>query len=167
MFKQWSKYLNRQGERPLPGYQWSDTIMGALGLRYGYGERVATFLDFSYEPSPVPLQTGRTNYVDNDRLGVDGGAMYTWPIKDWGVSFRFGAQAQLHVLRERHQWKLDPRLARGNETLVLDEWPDSALDFNGDPIPEAAGLQTNNPGWPGFASSGTLIGGALSVGLLY
>jgi long-chain fatty acid transport protein len=167
MFKQWSEYLNRQGDRPLPGYEWADTITGALGVRYGQGERLATFLDFNYEPTPVPLQTGRTNYVDNDRLGVDGGATYTLPIEDWGVSFRFGAQAQLHALRERHQAKIDPRLASGNETLVLDEWPDSALDFNGNPIPEAAGLQTNNPGWPGFASRGMLVGGALSIGLLY
>jgi len=167
MFKRWSEYLNRQGDRPLSGYQWSDTIAGALGVRYGYSERVTTFLDFSYEPTPVPLQTGRTNYVDNDRLGLDGGATYTLPIEGWGVSFRFGAQAQLHVLRERHQSKIDPRLAGADESLVLDEWPDSALDFNGVPIPEAAGLQTNNPGWPGFASSGMLAGGALSVGLLY
>jgi hypothetical protein len=167
MFKQWSGYLNRQGERPLPGYEWGDTIAGAFGVRYAYADRVVTFLDVAYEPTPVPPQTGRTNYVDNDRFGIDGGATYTWPIEAWDLSFRFGAQAQLHLLPERHQTKVVPRQAPGSESLVQDEWPDDALDVNGVPFPEAEGLQTNNPGWPGFSSKGTLVGGALSVGLLY
>lgn len=165
--KQYSQYLNRQGERALPGYEWADTISGALGGRYAYGERVATFLDVAYEPTPVPLQTGRTNYVDNDRFGLNGGATYTWPIKDWDISFRFGAQAQFHVLRERHQSKIDPRFDPGNTSLVVDEWADDALDGNMERVPAAQGLQTNNPGWPGFSSSGSLFGGALTAGLLY
>ena len=49
---------------------------------------------------------------------------------------------------------------------VLDEVPDDAV-VGGMPLAGGAGLQTNNPGWPGFASRGTLLGGALSVGLLY
>lgn len=166
-FKQWSEYLNRQGERPLPGYEWSDTISGAIGGRYSYRDRVATFLDLAYEPTPVPLQTGRTNYVDNDRFGIDAGANYTLPIKDWDVSFRFGAQAQLHMLRERHQSKIDPRLTANNGSLVLDEWADDALDVNMERVPAAQGLQTNNPGYPGFSSKGTILGCMLSVGLLY
>lgn len=166
-YKRWSEYVNRHGERPLPGYEWADTISGALGARYGYSDRVMTFLDFNYEPTPVPLQTGRTNYVDNDRFGVACGASYTLPIKDWDVKFRFGAQAQLHMLRERHQSKIDPRLAGNDDSLVLDEWPDATLDIDGNPVPAAQGLQTNNPGWSGFSSSGTLVGGVLSVGLLY
>lgn len=32
------------------------------------------FVDANYRPSPVPLQTGRTNYVDSDRLGFVVGA---------------------------------------------------------------------------------------------
>jgi long-chain fatty acid transport protein len=167
MLKQYSQYLNRQGERALPGYEWADTISGAVGGRYAYRERVATFLDVAYEPTPVPLQTGRTNYVDNDRFALNGGATYTWPIKDWDISFRFGAQAQFHVLRERHQSKIDPRFAPGNQSLVLDEWADDALDRNMQRVPAAQGLQTNNPGWPGFSSSGTLFGGALTAGILY
>ena len=35
------------------------------------------------------------------------------------------------------------------------------------PIPRTDGLQTNNPGWPGFASEGWILGGALSVAVLY
>jgi hypothetical protein len=30
---------------------------------------------------------------------------------------------------------------------------------NGQPIPGRQGLQTNNPGWPGFGSEGWIVGG--------
>ncbi|MDD9933265.1 MAG: hypothetical protein OXT09_06675, partial [Myxococcales bacterium] len=166
MFRRWSEYLNRQGERPLPGYEWSDTMAAAVGARYR-GQRFSAFADLTFEPSPVPLQTGRTNYVDNDRIGANGGATYTWPIDAWDIALRFGAQGQLHLLRERHQWKGNPVAASDDRSLVLDEWPDDSTDINGDPIPEAQGLQTNNPGWPGFGSHGTIAGAVLSVGLLY
>lgn len=166
MYKRWSKYENRHGERPLPGYEWSDTLAGALGARYSHDEWLDTYLDVTYEPSPVPLQTGRTNYVDNDRFGTVGGATYTMAVEDWDLSFRFGAQAQLHVLRERHQSKLVPE--PGNPNLVVDEFPDDSPNpQTGEPEEAAAGLQTNNPGWPGFASDGTLVAATLSVGLLY
>ena len=166
MYKRWSKYENRHGERPLPGYEWSDTTAGALGVRYSHGDALGTYLDVTYEPSAVPLQTGRTNYVDNDRFGTVGGATYTVAVKDWGLSFRFGAQAQIHVLRERHQSKRAPR--PGNPSLVVDEFPDDSPNpQTGEPEEAAAGLQTNNPGWPGFASDGAVVAATLSVGLLY
>jgi long-subunit fatty acid transport protein len=167
MLRYWSEYLNRQGERPLPGYEWGDTLSGALGVRYAYGGLVAAYLDFAYAPTPVPLQTGRTNYVDNDRYGFGGGVTYTWPIEAWDMSLRFGAQGQFHMLAKRHQTKVNPLLAPGNTSVVLDEVPADTTDSNGDTHPDAQGLQTNNPGWPGFSSSGTLVGGTLSVGLLY
>ena len=168
MYRGWSEYQNRQGERPLPGYEWADTAAGSLGVRYSYVRELEAFLDVTYEPSPVPLQTGRTNYVDNDRTGLAGGVSYTWAIEDWDVSLRLGAQAQFHILRERHQRKIDPRVAGASESLVIDEFADDAVDVRTlEPLPEAQGLQTNNPGWPGFSSSGTLMGGLLNVGLLY
>jgi len=166
-YKAWSSYTDRQGERPLPGYEWTNTLSAALGLRYQYHDRLSAFLDVAYEPTPVPLQTGRTNYVDNDRYATTGGVTYTIPVKDWGVSFRIGAQAQAHFLVARHQYKIDPTLAPGNPSLVADEWEDTAIDINDQPIAEAQGLQTNNPGWPGFGSKGMLMGGVLSFGLLY
>ncbi|MDD9941608.1 MAG: hypothetical protein OXU20_11250 [Myxococcales bacterium] len=167
MFRRWSSYLNRQGERPLSGYEWADTFAGVVGARYGYAEQWSAFLDFAYEPTPVPLQTGRTNYVDNDRFGTSAGVSYTWPLDDSGVRLRLGAQAQFHFLRARHQGKLDPRATPTRPSLVVDEWPDGAEDFNGDRIPEAQGLNTNNPGWPGFESSGAIRAAMLTAGLLY
>lgn len=168
----WSQYVNRQGEQPLRNYEWSNIFVGALGVRYTYDRKLATFLDGNYRPSPVPRQTGRTNYVDNDRIGFGGGVHYDFPIDDWEVKLRVGGQAQMHLLQERHQAKLDPKapaFASGfYPQLVIDEWADTATSpSDGMPYAEAQGLQTNNPGWPGFSSKGTLVGGGLSLSLLY
>jgi hypothetical protein len=50
--------------------------------------------------------------------------------------------------------------------LVKDEVPDDG-QVGGEPIAGAAGLQTNNPGWPGFTSQGwiTTFGLYLTVTL--
>ena len=167
----WSQYENRQGERPLRNYEWSDVPSGSLGLRYTYDERINTYVDGRYQPTPVPLQTGRTNYVDNHRYSAGVGANYDLDVEKWDVTFRFGLQAQFHLLPERRQTKLDPRspqFAGGTfSQLVIDERPSTVTDGQGNPIPEAEGLQTNNPGWPGFSSKGILAGAGASASLLF
>jgi hypothetical protein len=164
----WSQYLNRQGEHPLPGYEWSNIPTISAGVRNTYLGLLTTFLDGVYQPSPVPLQTGRTNYVDNDRIGFSTGVGYDWHVGALnGAIVRFAGQFQMHFLLERYQKKIDPTGAGGSESLVIDERPDNVTDTRGMPVPEAAGLQTNNPGWPGFASKGVLTGGGVSVSLLW
>jgi len=162
----WSGYVDRQGDRPTGRYAWSDTPSVVLGARYGYG-RFRSLLDVLYAPSPVPLQTGRTNYVDNDRLSTTAGVDYTFEL--FGVSWRAGVQGQFHALFDRYQRKLDPLAAgaQGTGALVRDEFPDDAVDTRGQPIAEAQGVQTNNPGAPGFGSRGMLIGGGLTLALLF
>ncbi|HMJ14744.1 MAG TPA: hypothetical protein VK524_25205, partial [Polyangiaceae bacterium] len=44
--------------------------------------------------------------------------------------------------------------------LVTDELPDDA-QVGGDPVAGAQGLQTNNPGWPGFESEGWVVASSL------
>ena len=170
-YQVWSRYENRQGERPLRDYEWSDVPSGALGLRYTYDKRISTYVDGRYQPTPVPLQTGRTNYVDNDRWSTGAGANYDLDVEKWDVTFRFGVQAQFHFLPQRHQTKIDPRspqfAGRTFSQLVIDERPSSVTDSQGNPIPAAEGLQTNNPGWPGFSSKGILAGAGASASLLF
>jgi long-chain fatty acid transport protein len=174
---QWSDYQDRHSERPHPDYAWADTVSGSLGARYRIGD-VTTFLDATYQPTPVPLQTGRTNYVDNDRIGGAGGLEYRFQL--WGGSFKLGAQLQAHHLVERHQTKfIAPANPQPNEhlpgygtgyypQLVVDEVPDDAVDgIQGNPIPDREGLQTNNPGFPGFSSGGWLMGGSIDLTILY
>jgi long-chain fatty acid transport protein len=168
-YQLWSKYRNRQGERAVREYEWSDIPTVAFGVRHTYQGVLATFLDGVFHPSPVPAQTGRTNYVDNDRIGVAAGLAYDWHIAELGgAMLRFAGQMQMHFLPERYQRKIDPALpgAAGRQ-LVIDERPDDVVDNRGMPVPDAAGLQTNNPGWPGFSSRGMLAGGGVSVSLLW
>jgi long-chain fatty acid transport protein len=154
----WSSYLDRQGARPLPDCRWQDTVSAVLAVQHSYGH-VRSYLDASYVPSPVPAQTGRSNYVDNTRISAGAGIDYEFTLFD--VRFRAGAQAQLHVLGERSQTKVS-----GGANSVHDEFPDDAVDSRGNPISAAAGLQTNNPGWPGFSSSGLLFGGGVNLAVL-
>jgi long-chain fatty acid transport protein len=171
-FERWSEYLNRQTERPTRDYEWRDVFTGAVGVRYTRDTNLAALLDFTYRPTPVPLQTGRTNYVDNDRYGFVAGMQYELPVERWKVAFRFGGQAQVQVLPERHQTKFDPSAkefaGKKYSQIVVDEWPDNTRDIStGEVISEARGLQTNNPGWPGFSSKGVISGGGLTLSLLY
>jgi long-chain fatty acid transport protein len=167
-YELWSDYVNRQGEQPQVNFGWTNTVSGGLGLRYIYDKKLTAILDGAYKPSPVPLQTGRTNYVDNNRYSFNGGVTYDMPVEKWGVHFRFGGQAQVHFLQPRHQTKIPPPTTGPHYSqLVQDEWSDAAVDSRGSLIPASAGLQTNNPGWPGFASKGFLLGMGLSAALLY
>ena len=167
----WSDYYDRVGERPIDGYLWANTLSVNGGLRHAYKELVSSFVDFQYVPSPVPAQTGRTNYVDNDRLGFTAGTNIELPISGTRARLRFGLQAQLHFLLERYQAKLDPTSERYAGKfypgLVADEWRDDAVNNRGEVIAAASGLQTNNPGWPGFGSRGTIWGAGINVALLY
>jgi hypothetical protein len=156
----WSDYKDRHGESPGADgsqYAWSDVFGGAVGARYEHG-RLRTLLDLSYYPTPTPEQTGRRNYVDNDRWGATLGGDYAVDVL--GLQLRPGLRLQAQRLPYRHHTKDDSK--------IVDELPDDAVDARtGAAVPGAAGLQTNNPGWPGFASEGWILGGAVTVALIY
>jgi len=117
-----------------------------------------------YQPTPVPDQTGRTSYVDNTRIGTTAGGELAWPLSSGQLVL--GARAELHALPARRTRKLarTTRLGEANATsdFVIDEVPDDAV-VGPEPLAGREGLQTNNPGWPGFDSSGWLLGGAAYV----
>jgi len=152
----WGDYEDRQGTKPSDygdAFAWTDTMSGALGVRHAY-RCVRGFVDGVYVPSPVPEQTGRSNYVDNARVGLSFGADVE--VRIGRTRLRPGVQGFVHRLVPRHH--------RKDDRLVRDELPDDAvLGTTHDPISGASGLQTNNPGWPGFASAGWLWGGALTI----
>jgi hypothetical protein len=168
-YERWSQYLNRQSERPSSAYAWHDLVTAAVGLHMRRGPWTSN-LDANVRRTPVPAQTGRTNYVDNDRYGFLLGASYEVPIPKYEASFKVGAQAQVHVLPAHSQRKLDPSASSNvpASQRVLDEWPDNTVDVStGQVIAEAAGLQTNNPGWPGYRSKGFITGSVLTLSLMY
>lgn len=154
----WSAYRDRHGESPSAygeDMAWRNTATVALGVRHVLG-RVRAFTDLVVTPSPVPNQVGRSNYVDNDKVGMVMGGDVELTLGS--TKLRPGLQLFVHRLVPRHASKDDARIA--------DELPDdAALGSTHDPVAGAAGLQTNNPGWPGFASGGWLSGGAFTLAI--
>jgi long-chain fatty acid transport protein len=146
VYGMWSDYVDRHNQRPSDAYAWADTITPTLGVRARSGGW-ATFVDVTYQPTPVPAQTGRTNYVDNDRMGGSLGVEYQRAV--WGNTLHIGAQLSAHRLLARHQNKLlTPTWPDGVDRApdhVKDEVPDDA-QINGQP------LLSNSAGCSGRAS---------------
>jgi hypothetical protein len=155
----WSAYLDRHGASPSTygsDLAWKDTLTWAAGVRPKYGP-ARGWIDMQYAPSPVPDQIARSNYVDNDRVGMALGTDVT--VEVGGARLRPGLSLVGYRLIRRHNTKVDARM--------IDELPDSAIYAGSrEPVPGAAGLQTNNPGWPGFASEGWVYGGTFTLDVL-
>jgi long-chain fatty acid transport protein len=161
VYATWSSYVDRHGDRPGKAHPWADTLSPALGVRYR-SDMWSALADGAYAPSPVPAQTGRTNYVDSDRVSTALGGELGFVL--FGADTHVGLSLQAHRLLPRHQAKLPtPTDSSGDDLapeLVKDEIPDDA-QLSGEPLEGAEGLQTNNPGWPGFGSEGWILASAL------
>jgi hypothetical protein len=147
--ERWSQYRDRQGEHPLD--TWKNTLSYVVGGGFLWRDRHVT-ADLGYIPSPVPDQTGQTNYVDNSRLvmslGIEG------PVKFLGRDLEAGIALFGSYFLPREVTK-DPHTAHP----VVDEFPDDAVDqYTNLPAEGALGLQTNNPGYPGWKSTGYMVG---------
>jgi long-chain fatty acid transport protein len=152
--EQWSHYRDRHGESPADG--WRDTITVVAGGNFAWRNRRLSF-DLGYAPSPVPAQTGRSNYVDNPRLITS--ASIESPINLLGREVEAGFYLFGSVYIPRSVDK-DPNAAHP----VIDEYPDTAIDNRTNLPPlDTAGLQTNNPGYPGFDSRGYMIGAGVCL----
>ncbi|MCC6619752.1 MAG: hypothetical protein IT385_00775 [Deltaproteobacteria bacterium] len=150
----WSEYRDRVGERP--DDRWADVLTVALGGRYESGS-TSVHADIAWVPTPVPDQSGRENYVDSDRLGLSAGLEANFEVL--GVDIRGSVGVQLHRLFPRSVVKRD-----SSPFAVRDEFPDDAENpITGQGFPEAQGLQTNNPGFPGYTSEGWLFGAGVSL----
>jgi hypothetical protein len=141
--------VDRHAERPLD--PWANTLSLGLGGSVVLGNRRLA-ADIAFAPSPVPDQVGRTNYVDNSRLGAN--LSFETPVSLFGADFGVGAFLHGQVLLAREVEK-----SASAQHPVVDELPDNAVDIvSGDPLEGAGGLQTNNPGYPGFSSDGWMAG---------
>jgi long-subunit fatty acid transport protein len=157
----WSSYKDRHGENPSGAYAWSDVFSASLGVRHDvYAFR--SFLDVGFQPSPVAAQHGRTNYVDGDRGSLSLGTSYGFMLL--GQHASVGVQGQLHRVFPQSVRKTDTSGKDG----VRDEVPDDAVGgLPRGPIAGREGLQTNNPGYPGYASQGVIFGGGASFNLAF
>lgn len=153
-------------------YKWKDTWEFVLGAGIEY-KSLKTGIDLGYFMSPVPDQDGRTNYVDNDKFNIGAGVSYAWQIKDYELEVGANFQAQIFIEKVT---KKDEGVANsvGKGGTVVDEFPDSECDgfdqencAKGDPIEASKGFQTNNPGYPGFTSSGQILSGGIWLSLYF
>ena len=143
---QWSAYRNRSGDRPLDTWQNTMPLSGALLLR----PRGLPNLGLSalFAPSPVPPQVGRENHLDSNRLGL--ALALGLPFRLAGTAFELRLAGQAHWYQDR-----SVRKDLGAAHPVSDEFPDSD-SADGASLADSAGLQTNNPGYPGYALGGVL-----------
>lgn len=159
VWAQWSRYVERQGIRPSD--RWHDTVsLSGAGEVSWRNQRLS--LDLGWFPSPVPDQVGRSNHVDNDRVGLG---------IAWDAGWRIGRRVRLTAgvnLSFQHLVHRTVRKDPGAANPVVDELPDDALDRETNAGMEGAtGLQTNNPGYPGYSSGGWMLNGGVSLKIEY
>lgn len=155
----WSDYRDTQSDRP----EFSDVVSGRLGLEYTHSDDTKMRAGLGFEPTGVPDQTGRTNYVDNARVLSSFGSTHRLTLAglamDWSWFLQFQWLVQRDVTKvQRGQYDV----CAPGVTGICDEVPDDLINpETGLPFPEAQGLQTGNPGFPGFVSGGWI--GALGM----
>ncbi len=139
-------------------YKWQNTISMNFGADYEYIDGFEARIGWMYYPTPVPAQTGRTNYADADTMGFT-----------IGHGFEFGIGEQQFTADIAVQfWKMFERKTYKNPNEIVDEFPDESTNLTtGEVIPEAQGLQTNNPGFPGYTVDGWMLVTSASIGYIW
>ncbi|HJX65112.1 MAG TPA: hypothetical protein VJ860_14310 [Polyangia bacterium] len=149
--ERWSQYRDRHGETPADA--WHNTVTVVAGGNFAWRQQRLSF-DLGYSPSPVPDQTGRTNYVDNSRIVSS--ASIESPIKVLGREIEAGFYLFGSVFI--------PRSVDKDPSRIIDEFPDdTTYILTALPAVGREGLQTNNPGYPGFDSHGYMLGAGFSL----
>jgi len=78
---QWSKYTSLSRGAPDP--EWEDSLIPRIGVEYRPNEMLAFRCGYYFEPTPVPEQSRKSNYIDNDRhvFSVGTGIYFSDPFK--------------------------------------------------------------------------------------
>ena len=151
-WSQWSAYKNDHDE---PG-NFEDTLAYRLGAEYGLNADWRFRAGTAWEPTPVPDQTGRTNYVDNDRVVGAAGVEHTITVGNMALIVAGHVEFQ-QLLERTTMKKLGTDIACGtNDSVVCDEMLADDAERIGEPASAADGLQTGNPGFPGWTSGGSM-----------
>lgn len=151
-FKRWSNYVGNHSEPT----SFNDTLSPRVGVEYQFSPTLDIRAGAGYEPTPIPPQTGRTNYVGNDRITASFGAGHAFDLWGQPVALDWTLQLQNLIAREVDKKPRDSFPNCGDDvSSICDEVPDSTENSEtGRPYAEAQGLQTGNPGFPGFSSGG-------------
>lgn len=174
-WSRWSQYLDPYFETPeslaydstgktkAKDFKWKDTHNVSANAAYDYLSSIGVDwvnlkLGFAYKQTPVPAQTGRTNFADSDTFCASLGHRLSFKLptkKPIPVHFDMGLQ--FWFMKERKTYK--------NPDGFYDEFPDTMTAINGMSFASAKGLQTNNPGFPGYKQSGWLLVSSASLNI--
>ena len=137
-------------------FAFSDTWSFSTGLAWTYREGFTATAGAAFRPTPVPAQIGRTNYVDSDLLSLALGHRFAFQFGDRKLQADIGLQF----------WQMFTTTVHKDPTMIRDEFADRAKTLlNGQPMIEAEGLQTNNPGFPGYTFGGLVLNLSLMIGI--
>lgn len=126
-----------------------------VGAAVGLGERWEALAGAALNWAWLPEASGRSNVVDNHVLA--GSLGLAWHCKRTFGDLRIAAGARL-------DWML-PRTHDKIWASIPDEVPTLIDPATGVPVEGTEGLQTNNPGFPGFRSEGWIASTSLTVAL--
>jgi len=157
----WSRYVDNHNQPA----DFEDTVEGKLAAEWEVAERTFARAGVSFSPSPVPPQTGRTNYVDNDRVGLGFGAGRNLKVWDLDLTLDVGLQVQALLKNEVRKTRRSgtwPGCDTATRNLC-DETPDQTEDTTLLRAADTQGLQTGNPGFPGYVSGGYLVAASIDL----
>jgi long-chain fatty acid transport protein len=157
----WSDYLDSHGQK----VDFNDTWSPRVGYEYHLIEGQELRVGLRWEPSPIPEQIGRSNFVDNNRYIVSLGTGHD--IKIQGKRLNLSWHIQLHGLLGRTNTKrlTDKHdLCEVDTRSICDEVSDQTVDpTTRSPYPEAQGLQTGNLGFPAYSSGGLILQAGVEI----
>ncbi|MGC8926575.1 MAG: OmpP1/FadL family transporter [Myxococcota bacterium] len=146
VYERYSDYRDSHNQRPEPPFD--DIISVHLGTEYKLKDFLLLRGGYSYHPTPVHGQNGRTNYADTDVHYLSLGGGLIWNYEGWRLHLDAYLQALFFEKRENKK-------SEDAQYPVIDE--DKYTD----------GLQSRNPGYPGFTMSGFGYGGGISFSIFY
>ena len=114
----WSDYIDPLWKTP--GRRFRDTYIPRVGIEYGHRTGLAIRAGYSFQASPVPEQTGSSNYLDNDKHVVSIGLGYTFsksPLPIWKKPITLDSYIQYHQLVRRRYHKQTASGSEGDLTF--------------------------------------------------
>ncbi|HEY1960696.1 MAG TPA: outer membrane protein transport protein [Polyangiaceae bacterium] len=138
----WSQFHDGFDQALPPAIAFHDTVSVSSGVEIALPKGVALRGGLSFEPSPIPEQTGETNYLGGNAI-----------IAALGAGFDFRALAKLPFAIDAH--------VRVRAESVESATKDASTLPDADP--QLAGTQIDNMGYPGFRSQAFLVEGGVTA----
>ena len=138
----WSDFRTAFDQTLLPPYQFHDTVSVASGVEVSLGHGWLARGGVSVEPSPIPAQTGATNYLGSHTF-----------VGALGAGLDFRQISHIPMIIDAHfRARLSPTQTVNKDASAL---PDS------DPV--LSGTQIDEIAYPGFHSQAMMFQGGLTT----